>query len=198
MLASLFFWTQIASGFSAGSGSDREQTNAGSNSAVQTDNDFRELELGKLLERDIAGGQHHSYQVTLSSGQFLHAVVEPRSIGVTARLFGPNSKAIMSLHVTAGSSEPLFLIAKEQGSTALKYDPRKAPLPAATFKARRRCELLVPKIAIALLLRALLPRAEQLSQEGMAEDSNRALAESALARASRFLREEWQNRTGRR
>lgn len=181
LLATLFFWTRTVSAFSAGSGSDREQTNAGSNSAVQTDSDFRELELGKLLERDIAGGQHHSYQVTLSSGQFLHAVVEPRGIGVTARLFGPNSKAIMSLYVMAGSSEPLFLIAKEQGIYRIEI---RSPESAAASSYRLKFEEL--RVAGSqdrnrAFAESALAEAEQLPQEGMTEDSNRALAKSALA-----------------
>ena len=91
------------------------QTRAGSISAGQADNDVRELELGKPIERELDGGQHHSYQVALASGQFLHAIVEPHGVPVTVTLFGPDAKPMVKLAVAAGSSEPVFLVAKEQG-----------------------------------------------------------------------------------
>ena len=180
LLATLFFWPRTVSAFCASAGSERERTNAGSTSTVNADSDVRKLDLGKPVEREFAGGQRHSYQVTLASGQFLHAVVEPRGVGVTVRLFGPNGEAIMSLNVTAGSSEPMFLIAKEQGIYRIEI---RSPESAAVSSYRLRVEEL--RVAGSqdsnrALAESALAEGEQLPQEGMAEDSNRALAESAL------------------
>src|SRR5262245_38954917 len=38
------------------------------------------LELGKPIERELAGGQSHAYQITLAAGQYLNVVVEQRGI----------------------------------------------------------------------------------------------------------------------
>jgi hypothetical protein len=70
--------------------------------------------------------------VSLRSGQFLHAVAEPRVIGLTATLLGPDGKPLMRLALAAGSSQPLFLLAKEQGIYRIEIRSQKAPLPAAT------------------------------------------------------------------
>src|SRR5687767_14603490 len=34
------------------------------------------LELGKAVERELAGGQKHSYQITLNKGQYTSLIVE--------------------------------------------------------------------------------------------------------------------------
>jgi hypothetical protein len=43
---------------------------------VQEDQQANQLEPGKPIERELAGGQSHSYQLTLDAGQYLHLVVE--------------------------------------------------------------------------------------------------------------------------
>src|SRR5262249_62161332 len=48
------------------------------------------LEPGKTIERDLAGGETHSYLITLASGQVLQAVIEQRQTGLTATLFSPD------------------------------------------------------------------------------------------------------------
>lgn len=52
------------------------------------------LELGKPIERELAGGQSHSYQLSLASGQYVKLVVEQRGIDVLAQLSGPDGKLI--------------------------------------------------------------------------------------------------------
>src|SRR6266480_8030830 len=39
------------------------------------------LEPGKAIERELAGGGSHSYQIAVASGQYLHSVVDQREIG---------------------------------------------------------------------------------------------------------------------
>src|SRR5215475_6915429 len=36
------------------------------------------LQPGKPVERELSGGQSHSYKITMISGQYLHVVVEQR------------------------------------------------------------------------------------------------------------------------
>ncbi|MBO0863054.1 MAG: hypothetical protein J2P21_32080, partial [Chloracidobacterium sp.] len=45
------------------------------------------LEPGKPIERELSGGQSHSYIIPMNSGEYLHIVVEQRGIDVAVALF---------------------------------------------------------------------------------------------------------------
>ena len=57
----------------------------------------RRLEPGKPIERELAGGQVHAYQLWLTAGQYTHLVVEQRSIDIVALLFGPDGKKLVEV-----------------------------------------------------------------------------------------------------
>jgi CHAT domain-containing protein/tetratricopeptide (TPR) repeat protein len=59
------------------------------------------LEFGKAIERQIAGGETHTYTVTLVSGEFFHAVMEERGIDVSLVLLGPDGRKVVE-----GSEQP--------------------------------------------------------------------------------------------
>src|SRR5215813_622356 len=52
------------------------------------------LEPGKPVERELSGGQSHSYKVTMGSGQYLHVLVAQRGIDVAVALFTPDGKKV--------------------------------------------------------------------------------------------------------
>jgi CHAT domain-containing protein/Tfp pilus assembly protein PilF len=60
--------------------------------AAQADKDVRLLEPGKPIERELAGGGEHIYEVTLTEGQFLDVHVEQREIDVVVIVRGPDDK----------------------------------------------------------------------------------------------------------
>src|SRR5262245_40278163 len=62
--------------------------------AAQQPQEVRLLELNKPIERELAGGQSHSYQFTLVADQYLLAIIEQRGINVLAQLLGPDNKPI--------------------------------------------------------------------------------------------------------
>src|SRR5262249_7811363 len=74
------------------------QQPADSSSAAKNDADVRVLEQGKPIERELAGGQSHAYQITLSAGQFMKVIVEQRGIDVVVELLGPDAKPIMEFN----------------------------------------------------------------------------------------------------
>src|SRR5262245_13170118 len=80
-----------------------------------------QLEPGKTIEREIAGGQEHAYPVKLAAGQFLRVVVEQKGIDVALALTGPNSKTLIESDVTGiiGAREPLSYEAKASGDYRL-------------------------------------------------------------------------------
>ena len=58
---------------------------------AQTTKELPEL---ASVERELKGGETHSYRVSLTAGQFLHAVVEQKDIDVAAAAFGPDNKQV--------------------------------------------------------------------------------------------------------
>lgn len=52
--------------------------NAGSNGTEQPDADVGRLEPNQPIERELKGGESHSYQITLAADEYLHVVVEQR------------------------------------------------------------------------------------------------------------------------
>src|SRR5215813_2631473 len=76
------------------------------------------LEPGKPVERELSGGQSHSYKITMISGQYLHIVVEQRGIDVVMALFTPDGKKIREADIwraTVGA-EAISVIAEATGA----------------------------------------------------------------------------------
>ncbi len=60
-----------------------------------------QLEPGQSVEREIAGGQTHTYQITLTAGQWMRVVVEQNGINVSLLLTGPDKKVLSEVDDTA-------------------------------------------------------------------------------------------------
>ncbi len=105
-----------------------------------------DLELGKPIERELAGGQKHRYQITLAEGQYASVVVEQRGIDIVARVLGPDGKQIAEfddelrpqgrekpeLVAVSSGGYTLDIVAKRQDAPAGSYEVRLAELRAAT------------------------------------------------------------------
>src|SRR5712692_1074303 len=65
------------------------------NNAMPSAQNATALEQGKVIERELVGGQTHSYQLKLSAGQFASVIVQQRGIDVIERLFAPDGKLIV-------------------------------------------------------------------------------------------------------
>jgi len=61
---------------------------------AQENQQARQLEPGKPIERELDGGQSHSYQIALAAGRYARLVVDQRGIDVVAKLFGQDGKQI--------------------------------------------------------------------------------------------------------
>src|SRR6185436_14930895 len=73
-----------------------------------------DLAVGVQVDRELKAGETHSYVVKLSSGQYLHVVVEQRGIDVVVRLFGPGGQKLTEVNSpneTQGA-EPLSFVAE--------------------------------------------------------------------------------------
>jgi len=128
----------LHAGFSAG--------RAMANEAAQDNQQARRLEPGNPIERELAGGQSHSYQFALDAGQYARLVVDQRGIDVVAQLLGPDGKQIgefdsesrlhgqesMSLTPEEAGGYRLIVFPKQKGAPAGRYEIRLVELRAAT------------------------------------------------------------------
>ena len=76
------------------------------------------LQSDKPVEREIAGGESHTYQIKLRAGQFAHVVVEQKGIDLTAALVGPDGKQLIAIDLTniIGTRKPLLYQAPAAGN----------------------------------------------------------------------------------
>ena len=79
------------------------------------------LELNKPLQRELAGGQSHTYPLTLGAQQFLNLVVEQRGIDVEVLVLGPDQKQFIKVDSPNGirGTEPLSFVAETTGNYQL-------------------------------------------------------------------------------
>ena len=59
---------------------------------TQNESDVRVLELGKPIERELKGGESHSYNIPLTAGQYLRIAVDSKNIEVSTELLPPEYK----------------------------------------------------------------------------------------------------------
>src|SRR5437764_1653072 len=78
------------------------------------------------VERGSSGGQTHTYQITLASGQFASLIVQQNGIDVVARLFAPDDKLIGEVdnESRAHGQEILELVAGPAGLYKLNVAPK--------------------------------------------------------------------------
>ena len=134
---------------------------------AQTGNETSTLEVGRAVERELAGGQTHHYQLSLASGQFLHLVVEQKGIDVALTLFGPDGKKLLEMDSPNGTQGPerilylaetsglhrLTVQALEKDARPGRYEAKVAELRAATAQDKSRV-LAARAVAEGELLRA--------------------------------------------
>jgi len=86
----------------------------------QAQSEVKQLEPGQPLEREIAGGQTHNYQIRLGAGQFLRVVVEPKGIDLSVALTGLGGMQAVAADVArSGSLESLSAEAAVAGDFRL-------------------------------------------------------------------------------
>jgi|SRR4029434_1463939 hypothetical protein len=75
------------------------------------------LEPAKPVERELSGGQSHSYKISMISGQYSRIVVEQRGIDIAVALFTPDGKKINEVDgERAVGSETISGIAETNGA----------------------------------------------------------------------------------
>src|SRR5215813_14720450 len=94
--------------------------------------DPQSLLTGSPIERELPGGQTHTYRIALSAGQFALVEVEQRGADVSLAASGPDGKEFASVNLRSSGEgmERLAIIADAAGEYILKVISRN-PKPAA-------------------------------------------------------------------
>ena len=109
------------------------------------------LEEGRPVERELAGGETHVFQVTLAAGQYLRAVVDQRGIDVALKIFGTDGQKLVEMDspTSTQGTEAASVIAEHPGSYRVeisslireapkgRYEVKVAALRTATEQDRR-------------------------------------------------------------
>lgn len=111
----------------------------------------------------MAGGQSHSYQIELATGQYLKLVVEQRGIDVVVRLFSPTGEKVMEVDSPNGPQgpEPLAFVAQAAGSYRLEVEA------FGEGEARGKFEVKIEDIRTPTEQDKQLIAAEKIFAEGM-------------------------------
>ncbi|MBO0723018.1 MAG: tetratricopeptide repeat protein, partial [Blastocatellia bacterium] len=81
----------------------------------------RLLEPGKPIEREVAGGESHSYRLSLSTGQYVKVVIDQGGLDMAVKLFAPDGKkAIEFDHQFNTGKFPLEWLAEDAGNYRLE------------------------------------------------------------------------------
>ncbi|KAF0242214.1 MAG: enterochelin esterase, partial [bacterium] len=110
--------------------------------------DPNQLQLGKTIERELAGGDIHFYTLKLEANQYVNAVVEQKGIDVVLRFIDSKGNKIIEVDSPNGiqGDEPLKLITPYESTYKLEiasletnaqaghYQIKELELRAATAK----------------------------------------------------------------
>ena len=89
--------------------------------AAQTDQAVPVLEPGPPVERELAGGQAHPYQLSLTAGQYVKVVIEQRGLDVLVSLVGPDGQPLTDFdsEMRPQGPETAAWVAEEAGTYRL-------------------------------------------------------------------------------
>jgi tetratricopeptide (TPR) repeat protein len=137
-------------------------------SATAYAQEAQQLEPGKAVERQIAGGQSHTYQISLAAGQFARFRLEQRAIDAALTLTAPDGKQLVEMSLTrAGDEESLSLEATVEGNYRLTVQV----VGLATLSGTYRIEAMVQAAATMqdkqrIVAESLMIESEKLVPQG--------------------------------
>ncbi len=87
------------------------------------------LSNGQSVEREIAGGEVHAYQIALTAGQFARFRLEQRALDSTLSLAAPDGKPLAELNLSdAGNPEYFTLEVAQPGNYRITVTGNGQPL----------------------------------------------------------------------
>lgn len=105
--------------------------------ASQNSNDARVLEVDKPIERELAGGEAHSYQLTLAAGQYARVVVDQRRINVALWAFDSDGKKFVESDLFfIGDSELVSFVADTSAIYRLEVRSPDKTAPKGSYEIK--------------------------------------------------------------
>jgi CHAT domain-containing protein/tetratricopeptide (TPR) repeat protein len=125
---------------------------------------------GQWVEREIAGGESHSYQISLAAGQFMRVVVEQRGIDVKLALAAPDGKQLTEFNFTRSGMESLSAEASASGDYRLTVRPSGTGTDPGSYRVR-----------LDIKAAATAQDRERVSAERLFDDLKKGYAQGAKA-----------------
>ena len=104
----------------------------------QQTSEVRSLAIGQPIERELKGGQSHSYQVSIAAGQYAYVVADQKGMDVVVKLFAPDGKLITAYDSPNGSlgPEPVHITAEATGTYRLEVGSFDTNAPPGRYEVR--------------------------------------------------------------
>src|SRR5262245_42872440 len=108
--------------------------------ATQSEETDHLLEPGKLIERELSGGQSHFYKITMASDQYLRIAVSQRGIDVLVALFAPDGNKIGEVDSEKATVRAETISAVAEANGAHRIEVRSADKIAKTGRYEIKVE----------------------------------------------------------
>jgi CHAT domain-containing protein/Tfp pilus assembly protein PilF len=95
------------------------------------------LEEGRPVERELAGGETHIFQVTLAAGQYLRVMVDQRGIDVALKIFGTDGQKLVEMDSPNSTQGPeaASVIVEQPGSYRVEISSLIREAPKGRYEA---------------------------------------------------------------
>ncbi len=138
----------------------------------------RVLEPGASVERLLAPGKTHAYEIPVASGQFFRVVVEQNHVDLVIRILSAEGAALGAVDNAADRGEPLSISTVASRSGVHRVEIRLRSRKSASGKYALMVEKLRPATADddkRIAAERLLAEADHLLARGAAESSKEAM-----------------------
>jgi CHAT domain-containing protein/Tfp pilus assembly protein PilF len=106
--------------------------------ATQAGQDITMLRPAQVIERDLAHGQEHLYQLALTAGECVSVIVEQRGIDVIVQTRGPDDAVIADVQdeITRQGQEHVEVVADAAGTYTLAIKPPPGVIVPGSYAIR--------------------------------------------------------------
>jgi CHAT domain-containing protein/tetratricopeptide (TPR) repeat protein len=134
-----------------------------------------DLKPGQPVERELKGGEAHTYRVALAAGEYVKVSVGQKSIDVVVRVFGPDGQKLTEVD-NAGGTETVFAVAESPGEFRVEVQPSDKEAHAGVYEIRvEELRAATDKDRLAVAAEKLLEEGDQLRDQRTAESRRKAI-----------------------
>lgn len=104
--------------------------------SVSNEQEILTPEVGHSIERSMKGGEHHTYRLAFTSGQYMRVSLDQQTIDLIIRVFAPNNQRIVELDSRSRGVESISIVAEASGEYRLEIEPLEKASPAKRYRLR--------------------------------------------------------------